>query len=93
MFILQFLFFIFIIFLIVGLFIVVRIFLTIRRTAGKFRDFATGGFKSQPKEEQGPRYDKKSGSIIIDNRSPEIKNRKIFSENVGEYVKFKEIRK
>ena len=93
MFILQFLFFIFIIFLIVGLFIVVRIYLTIRRTASKFKDFASGGFRNQPKEDKGPKYDKKSGVVIIDNRSDEMKKRKIFPSNVGEYVRFKEVRK
>lgn len=92
MFILQFLFFIFVIVLIVGLFIAVRIYLTIRRTAGKFRNFASGGFRQQPKNDDGPKYDKKSGNTIIDTRSEEMKRRKIFADNVGDFVKYKEVR-
>ncbi len=93
MFILQFFFLIFIIFLIVGLFIVLRIFLTIRRTAGKFRDFASGGFRNkQTSADNGPKYDKKSGVVIIDTRSEEERRRKIFPEGVGEYVKFRDVK-
>lgn len=93
MFILQFLFFIFIIFLIVGLFLVFRIYMTIRRTAGKFRNFAGGGFKQQArKNDNGPKYDKKTGYTIIDTRTDELKNRKIFPDNVGTFVKYKDIR-
>lgn len=92
MFILQFFFFIFIAVLIVGLFIVVRIFLTLRRTAGKFRDFAGGGFRREPKNDGGPRYDKKRGVTIIDTRDDAQRNRKIFADGVGEYVKYKEVR-
>ena len=93
MFILQFLFFIFLAVLVIGLFIAVRIFLTIRRTAGKFRDFAGGGFKREPKNDGGPKYDKKRGVTIIDTRDEATRRRKIFAEGVGEYVKYKEIRR
>ena len=93
MFIFQFLFFIFIAVLIVGLFIVLRIYLTIRRTAGKFRNFAGGGgFRREAKPDNGPRYDRRTGVTIIDTRDEATRNRKIFADGVGEFVRYKEIR-
>ena len=92
MFILQFLFFIFIIFLVVGLFIVIRIYMTIRRTAGKFRDFAGGGFKQQGGSGSASGFNKRKPSNIVDTRPEEIRNRKIFPDNVGDFVKYKDVK-
>ena len=93
MFIFQFLFFIFILFLVVGLIVVSRIYMTIRRTAGKFRDFAGGGFKQQGQKKSAAGYGRRSDPAIIDTRSEEVRNRKIFPDNVGDFVKFKDVRR
>ena len=96
-FIFQFLFFIFILFLIVGLVTAIRIYMKIRHAAGKFRDFAGGGFKSQNTASQNNNngrttFGKKKNYIIIDTRDEEVRNRKIFSDDVGEFVKYKEVK-
>lgn len=93
MFILQFFFFLFIIVLIVGLFIAIRIYLTIRRTANKFKNFATGGFKQSDQQSNfGGKSAKPKNLNIIDTRSEEVRNRKIFPDRVGDFVKFKEVK-
>ena len=95
MIIFQFLFFIIILFLILGLVTVIRIYMKLRNAAGKFRDFAGGGFKSQNSSQgmnNGRTYDKRNRQTIIDTRDESVRNRKIFADNVGEFVKYKEVK-
>ena len=69
-----------------------RIYMTIRHTAGKFRDFAGGGFKQQGKKGASG-YGRRTNPLVIDTRSEEVRNRKIFPDSVGEFVKFKDVRR
>ncbi|EHO75004.1 hypothetical protein HMPREF9140_00047 [Prevotella micans F0438] len=78
---LSFIFFIFIGFFIIILSIAISFYRQIRDTSRKFRPGDRTGRNNQPK----PNAD---GNIIIDSRSESQRNRKIISDDEGEYVDF-----
>ncbi len=97
----AFLHFIFMVFLFAVIMVLVIAFTIYRRLHGMARKFQEqmGGFGSEQQESRERRsasgqrrrdYSQSCNETIIDERSPEEANRKIFPKDEGEYVDFKE---
>ncbi|MCD8202310.1 MAG: DUF4834 family protein [Prevotella sp.] len=59
-------------------------------SGGKGKGKSSGGFDNSSSFGSYGRTGGNNGQVIIDNRNPNQANRKIFSDNEGEYVDFEE---
>lgn len=95
MFLLKFIFLAFIIFIIIGVFAALSL---LRYIRGIIKTFRGGKGFSDNRNSQNYYYgnrssnytDRSGNDTIIDHRSPNEINKKIFSKNEGEYVDFEE---
>lgn len=79
-------------FLFFCLFTIVAVVWTVFRVYWKFRSLSSS-FKQQQDNRADTAYQQRQqsdGNIVIDRRSKEAKNRKIFDDNEGEYVDYTE---
>lgn len=73
-------------FVLIGLFIY-RVYKQIHHAARQFKSQMDGTAQQQQSRRNGTYGDQET---VVDNRDPEVANQKIFTEDEGEYVDFKE---
>jgi hypothetical protein len=93
--VLEFIFFVFVIALVMTAVVVYRLYRRLRKNMRDFTNQAMGGFTASSQEDAAHEsYSSSSttdaGDTIIDTRSPQDVNKKIFAKDEGEYVDFKE---
>lgn len=92
--VLEFIFFVFVIALVMTAAVVYRLYRRLRKNMRDFTNQAMGGFTASSQEDAAHESYSSSttdaGDTIIDTRSPQDVNKKIFAKDEGEYVDFKE---